>query len=191
MLRRRTSAGGRSITDFESDAKRGLTGQDFSATIRGMRAIRTYVGTAAVCLAAFLFVTGPGRVASGDERNACGCYRTDGGNCYCDKKAKCGCPGECEPKGCEEKRQKEIDKEINAETKRAQESTRKHVGNDQSAAAAAKDVTSEKRPSSAKPLTPAQLRELAKLLELYVSAHPDEREKGIEQVARELAHAPN
>jgi hypothetical protein len=154
--------------------------------------MRAYVGTAAVCLAAFLVVTGPGRVASGDERNACGCYRTDGGNCYCDKKAKCGCPGECEPKGCEEKRQKEIDKEIHAETKRAQESMRKHVGDDQSAGSAPKDaVASEKRSSSAKPLTPAQLRELARLLELYVSAHPDEGSKGIEQVARELAHAAN
>jgi hypothetical protein len=52
--------------------------------------------------------------------NACGCYG-DGVNCTCERKAKCGCPGECEPKGCEEKRQKEMQKEIDAETKKAKE----------------------------------------------------------------------
>ena len=29
--------------------------------------------------------------------NACGCYSTGAGSCYCVKKGKCGCPGECEP----------------------------------------------------------------------------------------------
>jgi hypothetical protein len=42
--------------------------------------------------------------------NACGCYRDDSGACKCGRKSKCGCPEECEPIGCEEKRQKEADK---------------------------------------------------------------------------------
>jgi len=128
----------------------------------------------------------------GADRNACGCYRTDGGSCYCDKKSKCGCPGECEPKGCEEKRQKEIDKEIHVETKRAQDSARAHGGNDHSAGTAAKNETGapDKESSAAKPLTQAQLHELARLLELYVREHPDEGSKGIEQLGRELAHSP-
>ena len=78
---------------------------------------------AAFWVAAFTGVIGAREGATfGADRNACGCYQTDGGSCYCDKKSKCGCPGECEPKGCEEKRQKQMDKEIHAETKRAQDS---------------------------------------------------------------------
>jgi len=57
--------------------------------------------------------------------NSCGCYRDSVGTCYCGKKAKCGCPGECEPKGCEEKRAKEIEKEIEAEAKHAREAEKK------------------------------------------------------------------
>lgn len=53
--------------------------------------------------------------------NACGCYRNSVGTCICSKKGKCECPGECEPKGCSEKRQKEQDKEIQEKTKRVQE----------------------------------------------------------------------
>jgi hypothetical protein len=54
------------------------------------------------------------------EVNACGCYKDTAGACFCGKKGKCACPGDCEPKGCEEKRNKEIDKEVAAETKKAQ-----------------------------------------------------------------------
>jgi hypothetical protein len=58
--------------------------------------------------------------------NACGCYRDSVGSCYCGKKAgACACPGECEPKGCEEKRIKAMDKEIQAEAKRAREIEKK------------------------------------------------------------------
>jgi hypothetical protein len=42
--------------------------------------------------------------------NACGCYRDDQGVCKCTRKSKCGCPEECEPMGCEQKRQREADK---------------------------------------------------------------------------------
>lgn len=146
----------------------------------------------ALWAAAFTGVIGAREGATfGADRNACGCYQTDGGSCYCEKKSKCGCPGECEPKGCEEKRQKEIDKEIHAETKRAQDSARTRGGNDRSGGTVAKSAdASEKEPSAAKPLTPAQLHELARLLDSYVRAHPDESGKGIDQLARELAHSP-
>jgi len=84
-----------------------------------------------------------------------------------------------------------MDKEMRAETKRAQESARNHAGDDQSRGRAPKtDVTKEKASSRAKRLTPAQLHELSRLLELYVTAHPDEGSKAVEQLARELARSP-
>lgn len=58
--------------------------------------------------------------------NACGCYRDSAGSCYCGKKAgACVCPGECEPRGCEEKRIKAMEKEVEAEAKRAREIEKK------------------------------------------------------------------
>ena len=58
--------------------------------------------------------------------NACGCYKDAADRCFCGKgKGKCVCPGECEPKGCEEKRAKELDKQIAAETKKAAEADKK------------------------------------------------------------------
>src|SRR5258707_8938874 len=65
--------------------------------------------------------------AAGPKRdvNACGCYKDGAGACLCGKKGKCACPGDCEPKGCEEKRNKEIDKEVAAETKKAHEADKK------------------------------------------------------------------
>ena len=58
----------------------------------------------------------------GESINACGCYHDAKGGCVCtDKKGKCECPGECEPVGCDEKRDKEMQREMAAEIKRAQE----------------------------------------------------------------------
>ena len=57
--------------------------------------------------------------------NACGCYKDGAGACLCGKKGKCACPGDCEPKGCEEKRNKEIQKQVAAETKKASEADKK------------------------------------------------------------------
>jgi hypothetical protein len=66
------------------------------------------------------------QAAPGKTVNACGCYADGAGRCFCGKgKGKCACPGECEPKGCEEKRAKELDKEIAAETKKAAEADKK------------------------------------------------------------------
>jgi hypothetical protein len=63
--------------------------------------------------------------AAGAPVNACGCYRDTSGSCFCGKKSKCDCPGDCEPKGCEEKRAKEIEKEVELETRRAREIEKK------------------------------------------------------------------
>ena len=59
------------------------------------------------------------------EVNACGCYRDSQGQCFCGKKGKCVCPGECEPKGCDEKRAKEIEREVANETRKAAEADKK------------------------------------------------------------------
>jgi hypothetical protein len=59
------------------------------------------------------------------EVNACGCYKDGAGACFCGKKGKCACPGDCEPKGCEAKRNKEIEQQVAAETKKAAEADKK------------------------------------------------------------------
>jgi len=86
--------------------------------------------------AAVLVLGGVSANAGSDEHkpNACGCYQKSDGSCVCGRGSKCGCPEQCEPKGCEEKRQKEIDKEIQAETKKAQDTEKKR--NEEAAAKA-------------------------------------------------------
>jgi len=70
--------------------------------------------------------------------NACGCYRDAAGSCFCGKKGgKCACPGECEPQGCEEKRAKELQKEVDAEAKHAREAEKRQQ--DEQAAKAEKE----------------------------------------------------
>jgi hypothetical protein len=65
--------------------------------------------------------------ARGEEHatNACGCYQTTSGECICTRRGKCDCPGECEPKGCDEKRQKALEKEVKEETKKAEAAEKK------------------------------------------------------------------
>lgn len=58
-------------------------------------------------------------------QNKCGCYEDSAGACHCAKKNRCGCPGECEPAGCEQKRQKQHDKETAEELKRQQSEDKK------------------------------------------------------------------
>ena len=80
-----------------------------------------------VVLGSVLVVSLAGAVGAAPARNNCGCYK-DGATCFCDKKAKCGCPGDCEPKGCEEQRDKALQKEIDAETKKAAASGHRSSG---------------------------------------------------------------
>jgi hypothetical protein len=97
----------------------------------------------ALCLGLFVLGSDAGRVFSkdkpkapasapkggpppGESINACGCYRDAKGGCVCtDKKGKCECPGDCEPVGCGEKRDKEMEREMAVEIKRAQEDEKK------------------------------------------------------------------
>jgi len=66
--------------------------------------------------------------------NACGCYKDTRGACVCtDKKAKCECPGECDPVGCSEKREKELEREMAAEVKRAQEDEKRRKAQEEAA----------------------------------------------------------
>jgi hypothetical protein len=140
-------------------------------------------------------------------RNACGCYRGAQGMCYCDKKAKCGCPGECEPKGCEEQRSKEIEREIEAETKKAAEAARRQQDADKGEgstegretpqkAAAPKGKAPSETPVTARTaapriapapkMTPAQRKQLARLLGLYLAENPEGREKTAEEIRSDV-----
>jgi hypothetical protein len=74
--------------------------------------------TTAMLLVGLVF---PPAVTAAQEMNACGCYRDAGGACKCTSKiAKCTCPGDCEPVGCEAKRQKEANREAEATLKKIQ-----------------------------------------------------------------------
>jgi hypothetical protein len=150
---------------------------------------------------ALVLLLGGGSAAAA---NKCGCTRNESNNtCSCSKGAKCGCPGDCEPKGCEEKREAQMKKEIDAETKKAAEADRKHKA---SAASETKTVSTNadrsgrsdsngdngkaERPAGPK-LNPAQTKQLAKLLDSYLKAHPDARSKNAEELRNELSLTPH
>ena len=152
----------------------------------GPVSIAVAAATAALAAALTLSFAGPARAAEGDL-NACGCRQTGQGLCTCEKKSKCGCPGECEPKGCEEKRAKQLEKEIQAETKKAEEASRRQSqagrkgrgGEDDTGPAA--DTT--ERSAAARPapkMTAAQKKDLARLLGLYLADHPDQGATSVE-----------
>jgi hypothetical protein len=119
------------------------------------------------------------QVARAEKRtlNACGCSG-EGDYCICEKKAKCGCPGECEPKGCEVERQKQLQKEIDAEVKRAKEEEKarnkpndqaKSEGDDKDSAASDKG---EKKPA-VRPMNAKEKKQFLKLLEAYLAEQPE------------------
>jgi hypothetical protein len=140
---------------------------------------------------AFIFATFVAVVGSGaraEQRNKCGCYRDDGGICYCDKKAKCGCPGECEPKGCEEQRSRELQKQIDAETKKAEGSghNKRSGDNGDNGRAEERDAHAPTRAASHK-MSPAQSKQLLKLIDLYLADHPDGRGRSLEEVRTDLS----
>ncbi|HEY2901905.1 MAG TPA: hypothetical protein VGL59_15080 [Polyangia bacterium] len=145
-----------------------------------------------MCFAATLLWSG-GRGFAADEetKNACGCRQDSAGTCYCDHKSKCGCPGECEPKGCEEKRAKQLDKEIQLETKKAEsQGHKKQPANSDERAPrdqdAAKNPSSKGQGTLAPHMSAGQRQQLAKLLELYVTDRPEARQSTIDQVRIQL-----
>jgi hypothetical protein len=122
------------------------------------KARRVLLVTAAVLLAAVAPAIGakdkdkkaaPGgakSVPAGKALNACGCYKNDQGACVCtDRKAKCECEGDCEPVGCDEKRQKEIEREYAEAVKRAEEEDKKR----KAAEEAAERTAAEESPGAA------------------------------------------
>jgi len=126
-------------------------------------------------------------MAVASERNACGCYQTDSGACICDKKASCGCPGSCEPQGCEERRDKALQKEIELETKKARDADKQRAVPENEAAPKAAAEPAAARPARALP--PAQVKQLAKLLDLYFAAHPNARRETAGDLRDEIQRA--
>jgi hypothetical protein len=128
--------------------------------------------------------------AAKKKLNACGCYG-EGNNCTCTRNAKCGCPGECEPKGCEEARQKQLQKEIEAETKKAKEAeaAAERKLNPEAKAEEGDDAASGKGKAKApvaKPMTAAAKKQLVKFIEAYLAAYPENKNKMLWEVRDEL-----
>ncbi|HEX3901694.1 MAG TPA: hypothetical protein VH853_02525 [Polyangia bacterium] len=140
-----------------------------------------------VVLGLVLVVSLGGTAAAAAAHNKCGCYKDSAGTCFCDKKAKCGCPGDCEPKGCEDQRDKELQKEIDAETKKAAASDHKRSGGGDEESSQKEESSSVKAAAGGHKMTAAQSKQLAKLLDLYLADHPDARGKSIEDVRGDVS----
>jgi hypothetical protein len=158
----------------------------------GMRGMLKAFGMAPPVLALVLSLGGGIATAA---PNKCGCTRNESNNtCSCSKSAKCGCPGDCEPKGCEEKREAQMKKEIDAETKKAAEADRKHKassGSETKTVSAKLENGDNGKPEPAAPkMSPAQTKQLAKLLDSYLKAHPDARSKNAEELRNDLSLKP-
>lgn len=142
--------------------------------------------TLTLSLALIAPVTGGNLAQAAQKRelNACGCYG-DGITCTCERKAKCGCPGECEPRGCEEARQKQMQKEIEAETKRAKEQEAARKPKDEDKGDDEGDKGKAAKPA-VKPMTPAMKKQMLKLIEAYLAEHPEAENKMLSEVRAEL-----
>jgi hypothetical protein len=127
-------------------------------------------------------------VAATPPANACGCYRDSAGSCFCGKKGKCACPGDCEPKGCDEKRAKQLEKEIAEETKKATAAGAHTAAKAKATAPSGEDKEASehdaKSKSREKPahLTAAQKNELVRLLDAYLAEHPEGKSQTINEV---------
>jgi hypothetical protein len=129
--------------------------------------------------------------AADDGLNACGCRQGSSGACYCEKKSHCGCPGECEPKGCEEKRAKQMEKEVQEETRKAEEAQRRqHVRQETEEEAPPPRRVEREPPAPPKvkivKMTPAQKHDLARLIKAYLTEHPDQGARPIGEVENEV-----
>lgn len=149
------------------------------------------VAIALLSVASALLSVLPGGASRAAEPNACGCTQTDSGACVCEKKARCGCPGQCEPQGCEASREKAFQRELDAETKKAREADRRRPP-DKSEAAPRVAPTVPPRPAHT--MTSVQQKELVRLLDLYFAAHPEARGRSAgalrDEVLPDPARAP-
>jgi hypothetical protein len=170
---------------------------------RRIRSHLTLALLAASAIGITVAVTATAALAA-NGMNACGCREGAPGQCVCEKKSRCGCPGECEPKGCEEKRTKQMEKEIQAETKKAEDAQRRQrVRQDDSDESPARGSGSPsdrergadreapaKSPTPARvkivKMTPAQKRDLARLISAYLAEHPDQSGRTIDQVQSQV-----
>ena len=157
----------------------------------GTRWLLKIFGLAPAVLALVLLLGGGSAVAA----NKCGCTRNESNNtCSCSKGAKCGCPGDCEPKGCEEKREAQMKKEIEAETKKAAEADKRHkaTSGGETRTASVREINGDNgKPAKAGPkMPPAQVKQLAKLLDSYLKANPEARSKNAEELRNDLSLAP-
>ncbi|HLK90885.1 MAG TPA: hypothetical protein VKZ18_13390 [Polyangia bacterium] len=144
---------------------------------------RRRLGLGWLALVVLAAVVVPRTAASEEEQNRCGCYRDGAGACFCSKKATCGCPGDCEPRGCEEKRDKDLQREIQAETRKAEE-----AGRGRSAAPDTATAPPAPKPARApQKLSPAQARQLGKLLQLYLNGHPGAGGKSVDDLRTDLS----
>lgn len=126
-----------------------------------------------------------GNLARAERKlNDCGCYG-EGSNCTCTRKAKCGCPGECEPKGCEEARQRKLQKEMEAEIKKAKEQEAASQPKETKPADEEEKGKASKAPP-AKPMTPAMKKQFGKLIDAYLAEHPEWKNKMLWEVRGEL-----
>jgi hypothetical protein len=117
--------------------------------------------------------------------NGCGCRRDESsGACYCDRKAKCGCPGECEPKGCAERLEKEHARDVQAETKKAEAAARQHRSTARDVQELRAEVASKKGRSRA--LTASERQTLERLLTLYVTEPPEAAQRTVDEVRAAL-----
>ena len=163
----------------------------------GIRGLLKTVGLAPPVLALGLLLHAGSAAAA---PNKCGCTLNESNNsCSCSKGAKCGCPGECEPKGCEEKREAQRKKEIDAETKKAAEADRKHKANSGGGGEtktasmkteSGKDDGGKSEGAAGAKMSPAQTKQLAKLLDGYLKANPGARSKNVEELRNELSLTP-
>ena len=158
----------------------------------GTRGLLKALGLAPPVLALVMLVGGG---SAGAAANKCGCTLNESNNsCSCSKGAKCGCPGECEPKGCEEKREAQRKKEIDAETKKAAEADRKHKASEPRTASMKSETAKSEGGNAEAPSGPkmsaAQTKQLAKLLDGYLKANPGARSKNVEELRNELSLTP-
>jgi hypothetical protein len=154
--------------------------------------MKPFISTLLLSASLLLPISGVAR-AEKHATNACGCYG-EADSCVCEKKSKCGCPGECEPKGCEAERQKQLQKEIEAETKRAREEekarskpTEQAKSEEGDSAKAESEKGSKGKTAPVHPMTASQKKQFLKLLEAYLAEHPEAANKMLLEVRSELS----
>jgi hypothetical protein len=155
-----------------------------------------------VLLATLLLVTAVPPGARADDVNRCGCRQDSSGACTCERTARCGCPGECEPRGCEEARERAFQRELAIETKKADDAVRRksHAPGDEPANASANASTNpsanpsattapaSRAPAQGPRLTASQAKQLVRLLDVYFAESPDARSRSTGEVREQLAH---